>query len=366
MGTLIDKEGDIMEILTNFSFFTDPSSKWMLEIFLGLCSILAVHGIFSYYVKRASRKAEYSTLSWMQKIDGIILTPIKVVFLSLAAYYVLTILGDRFGLAGFAAAARPFISAILIACIGWTALRWKKEFVNSLRYDPRMVSAGLAHTLNKIVSMVIFILTSLVILQIFHVDIWPLLAFGGIGAAAVGFASKDVISNFCGGLMLSITRPFIIGDHIVLPSQNIEGPVEEIGWYQTILRDKEKRPVYLPNAIFSSVLVINNARMTHRRILEKIMVRFSDVARLKEILAQMRTIAKNSPVIDVSIEPLIHLNSFSESGAEVMIDIYVTTTELSQFHAGKENILFAFSDCIVKGGAKIAHHAVVLESEEGH
>lgn len=355
-----------MEIFSNFSFLADPSSKWMLEIFLGLCGILLIHWMLSYYIKKARRRAEYNSLSWMQKIDDIILTPVKVLFISLAAYYVLTILGDRFGMPNFAEAAKPFISSIVVACIGWIAQRWKKEFVNTLRYDPQIVSAGLTHTLSQIFSMVIFILTSLVILQIFNVDIWPLLAFGGIGAAAVGFASKEVISNFCGGLMLSITRPFIVGDHIVLPSQDVEGPVEEIGWYQTVLRDKDKRPVYLPNSIFSSVLVINNARMTHRRIFEKIKVRFSDVAKLKEILVRMRAFAKNMPVLDPKIEPLVYLNTFGDSAGEIMVDIYVTTTNWAQFLIIKENVLFAFSDYLEKGGVKIAHHAVVLESDKDH
>ena len=78
----------------------------------------------------------------------------------------------------------------------------------------------------------------------------PLLAFGSIGAASLGFAGKDVIANFCSGLMLHITRPFVIGDEIMLPEKNLEGNIEEIGWFKTSIRDKEKRAVYLPNNFF--------------------------------------------------------------------------------------------------------------------
>lgn len=346
------------------SIIMDPSSIWMLEIFLGLGAILIVHWLVSSFVKKAHIKARISGAGWMQKIDSIVLTPVKVLFLAIAGYYILTTIGQRFGMPRLAEASKPFISAIVIVCLAWIALRWKKEFIHTLQYHPKMVSSGLSHALGKILSMVICILAVLIILQVFELDIWPLLAFGGIGAAAVGFAAKDVISNFCGGLMLSITRPFLVGDQILLPSQDLEGPVEEIGWYLTVVRDKEKRPVYLPNAIFSNAIVINNSRMSHRRILEKINLRYADFAKLKTVIEKIKTFLKGHVSVDPSIDPLVFLHTFNDSSLGIYLDVYVVTTQLGEYLAVKEEVLFSIYDILESEGAKMPFPTFTVEGME--
>ena len=55
-----------------------------------------------------------------------------------------------------------------------------------------------------------------------------------------------MISNFFGGFMIYVTHSFGIGDWINLPDHNVEGYVEEIGWYTTRIRTFEKRPIYVP------------------------------------------------------------------------------------------------------------------------
>ena len=52
------------------------------------------------------------------------------------------------------------------------------------------------------------------------------LTFGGIGGIAIGFAAQDMLSNFFGGLMIYLDRPFKIGDWVRSPDREIEGVVE--------------------------------------------------------------------------------------------------------------------------------------------
>ncbi|MCX6989849.1 MAG: mechanosensitive ion channel [Chlamydiae bacterium] len=348
----------------NYSTLIDKSSIWMVEIFLGLGALLLLQWVVSVFIRKISRKEENKASSWTCKIDVIILTPFKVLCAALATYYIIHILAERFSLSNFAESTRPFISSIFVICITWMAIRWKKHVLHALQYHPKMVSSGLGHTLGKLLSMVIYILSILIILQVFQLDIWPLLAFGGIGAATVGFAAKDVISNFCGGLMLSITRPFLVGDQISLPSQNLEGPVvvEEIGWYLTVIRDKDKRPVYLPNAIFSNALVINSSRMSHRRILEHINIRHSDFSKLKTLTENCRVFLKAHPSVDPSYEPLVFLNTVNESALGIYLDAYVVATELPEYLAVKEEILVGIYQILDKEGVKMPVQTFAIES----
>lgn len=206
----------------------------------------------------------------------------------------------------------------------------------------------------KISSIVIIAIALMIILEVWGLNIAPLLAFGGIGAAAIGFAGKDVIANFCSGLMLNINRPFMVGDFISLPSQNTEGHIEEIGWYLTTLRDKEKRPVYLPNAIFSQAQVINASRMTHRRIEEKIMLRLEDFGRVPQIVSSLKEIVSGHPDIDTHLPVLVFVNGFGQGSIDLCLDIYTLQTRYEKYLAVKHEILISIYKELIDAGAEMA------------
>jgi len=61
-----------------------------------------------------------------------------------------------------------------------------------------------------------------------------------------------------------MTRPFFHGDSIVIPQNNIEGNVERIGWYQTLVRSNDRFSLYVPNAVFTRACVLNKSRINGR------------------------------------------------------------------------------------------------------
>ena len=104
----------------------------------------------------------------------------------------------------------------------------------------------------KLLRLSVAITAFLVIIQTLGYSVSGLLAFGGVGGLAVGFAAKDLLANFFfGGLMIHLDRPFTIGDWISSTDREIEGVVENIGWRLTIIRAFDKRPIYIPNSLFT-------------------------------------------------------------------------------------------------------------------
>lgn len=234
-----------------------------------------------------------------------------------------------------------FLSAVILASV-WLFLRWKKGYQANL-LDPekrgKRIDASFIDLVSKVLSVSAFILSLLLLFQLWGINILPLITFGGIGAAGIAFAGKDVVANFFGGLMLYITRPFMIGDLIVIPDRKIEGHVEEIGWYLTSLRDKDKRVAYLPNAIFSSVYVINSSRMTHRRIEEDIFVQHGAFDKIGVALEKMHKALLAYPDIDTHLPLLIVLHSFTQQHIKLYLDCYVTQTAYERYLQTKQEIL---------------------------
>ena len=156
-------------------------------------------------------------------------------------------------------------------------------------YIAKPLDETTVRAVGKLLRAAVIITGLLIAMQLFGYSISGLLAFGGIGGIAVGFAAKDLLANFFGGMMIYLDRPFSIGDWIRSPDKNIEGTVEKIGWRLTIIRTFDKRPLYVPNSVFASISVENPSRMSNRRIYETIGVRYEDVDKLPAIVEDVKT-----------------------------------------------------------------------------
>jgi MscS family membrane protein len=285
----------------------------------------------------------------------IVLPPLKIILIAVASYFLFSLASSYFSCDSFLSFVKTARDIAIVGSFAWMAYRWKSELFHSRSFLYTFTNQGTAHALSKLISALIVIITGLVILRLFHLDIVPLLAFGGIGAAAVGFAAKDVIGNFFGGAMLSMTRPFSSGETIFLPDRDIEGVVEEVGWYLTTIRDKDKRPVYLPNALFSNFLVINVSRMSHRRIRETLKVRYSDFSKVAELTEKIRDLLGESSEIDSQAPILVYLERLGDYSLEIYLDAYTIATEFGRYLAVKEKILERIGLLVQEMGMEIAH-----------
>ena len=90
----------------------------------------------------------------------------------------------------------------------------------------------------------------IVMLQSLGLNMSAVITIGGIGGAGVAFASKDVVANFFGGIVVMLNQPFKVGDSII--SGKIAGTVTSIGLYATYLQTDDGNTLYVPNSIFNN------------------------------------------------------------------------------------------------------------------
>ena len=130
----------------------------------------------------------------------------------------------------------------VLLCITWFLLGLVRGAEQEYTRDPAKIDKHTAEAISKLVRLAVIITSALVILQTLGFSISGVLAMGGIGGIAVGFAAKDLLANFFGGLIVYLDRPFAIGDWIRSPDRSLEGTVEKIGWRVTVIRDFQSRP----------------------------------------------------------------------------------------------------------------------------
>jgi MscS family membrane protein len=217
------------------------------------------------------------------------------------------------------------------------------------------------HALAKLIRLAIVISSVLVALPTIGIEITALLAFGGVGGIAIGFAAQDLLSNFFGGLMIYLDRPFAIGDWVRSPDREIEGTVEAIGWRLTVVRTFDKRPLYIPNAVFNTIVVENPSRMTNRRINEKIGIRYKDSDKMSAIVRDVKAMLEKHEDIDATQTLIVNFNGYGASSLDFFFYTFTKTTNWIRFHEVKEDVMLKIVDIVHKNGADFAFPTTTLD-----
>ena len=202
------------------------------------------------------------------------------------------------------------------------------------RLDPTTL-----HALAKLTRLSVVISAVLVALPTLGIEITALLAFGGVGGIAVGFAAQDLLSNFFGGLMIYLDRPFAIGDWIRSPDREIEGTVESIGWRLTVVRTFDRRPLYVPNSVFAKLALENPSRMTNRRIYETIGIRYKDAAKMDQIVQDVHAMLRAHEEIDQDQTLIVNFNGYGKSSLDFFVYTFTKTTNWVKFHEIKQDVM---------------------------
>jgi MscS family membrane protein len=182
----------------------------------------------------------------------------------------------------------------------------------------------------------------------------------------VGFAARDLLANFLGGLSIFLDRPFAVGDWIRSPDREIEGTVEDVGWRVTRIRTFDQRPLYVPNSVFSTVALENPSRMRNRRIYETIGIRYTDAALMATIVAEVETMLREHEAIDASRTLIVNFVAFGASSLDFFVYTFTKTTDWVTYHGVKQEILLNILEIIDRHGAEIAFptRTVLLDQAE--
>ena len=346
-------EKDVIQFIRDWT----GANTWIMQVFVVVFFALLFDFIQRKLLKRLHSKLVRTKNPWD---DALLLSATRPLSL------LIWIIGITFA-ADIAAtqADAPIFKSIepiryvgVIVALAWFLVRLTSNVQHSL--IERGMNSGepydrtTADAVGKLVRISILITAALVILQTLGFSVSGVLAFGGIGGIAIGFAAKDLLANFFGGLMIYLDRPFNVGDWIRSPDRDIEGTVEHIGWRLTTIRSFAKRPIYVPNSMFASIAVENPSRMSNRRIKETIGIRYDDAEKMAGIVKAVKTMLKAHPEIDDTQTLIVNFDSFAPSSLDFFIYTFTHTTNWVKYHEIKQDVLLKIEQIIRGAGAEIA------------
>lgn len=348
---------DIEKYWNDFSAWVSVDGDWIFQVFIVILGALLLNFVVRIVLHRVHTKMLATSNPWDDALTDALTAPVTLLIWILGIAFATRIIYHHTQAVIFSAI-DPIRDVGVIIAVTWFLLRFARRvetgIINRATEQNKDFDITTVDAIAKLVRIAIFITSVLVILQTLGFSISGVLAFGGIGGIAIGFAAKDLLANFFGGLMVYMDRPFVVGDWIRSPEKDIEGTVEVIGWRLTCIRTFDKRPLYVPNSTFTSIAVENPSRMTNRRIYETIGIRYDDANKMSGIIADVKSMLQNHDDIDQNQTMIVNFNKFASSSLDFFVYTFTKTVNWIEYHQVKQDVLLRIINIIEDHGAECA------------
>ena len=217
--------------------------------------------------------------------------------------------------------------------------------------------------LSRIYTILILVIGAGAVMITFGVPATALAALGGGAGVGLAFGTQNISQNFFSGFMLFFNRPFREGDWI--STNGMEGTVENIGWYHTRLRTFERRPMYIPNAVFATNSIVNPGQMYNRRILANIGLRYEDISIIDTITKEIRSLLQNHPQIDQQQIILVHFNAWENSSLNLQVYCFTKTTMWQEYLDIQQDVFLQIAEIVKNNNADFAFDCTTLYPAPG-
>jgi len=343
--------------------------RTVILVFAAVLGALLVGGFLRLALERVARRLHPVRHAWGHGLLAGAALPAQmlvwVLGIALAGQILLRESGGEFAKDSLLAhGLAPIRDVGVILAVMWLLLRAVNRIQDNLllraREHGRELDPTAADAIGKLTKASVVITAILMMMQALGFSIAGLLAFGGMGGIAVGFAAQSLVANLLGGLTIFASRPFKVGEYIIIPGTDLMGGVEHIGWRATRLIGFDCKPFYVPNAMFNTQPVINHTRMTSRRIMEDIHVRYADIDAVPAIVADVRDMLGRHP----GVKHDFFAFNFSSCGTfSLKLSLYAFTvgTDYNDYMDTQEDVLLKIADIIRRHGARMTGPASTVE-----
>ena len=187
--------------------------------------------------------------------------------------------------------------------------------------EHRNADVGVIQFLCSVIKYCLYFILFMVILNLFGVATTSAVAVLGSCGVAVGLALQGSLSNFAGGVLILLLKPFVVGDYIIEGSN--EGTVYEISIFYTKLKTADNKVIVIPNGNLSNSSLTNMSHMDRRRVDVVIGIAYeADIRTAKEVLYE---VAVKDPARIKEEEPLVIVDNLGASSVDIGVRIWVPT-----------------------------------------
>jgi len=237
------------------------------------------------------------------------------------------------------------ISATILFFIGWWAINLIKKLIVRV-----MVKREMEPTLTKFLADILIwtlkILLFVTVISRLGVENSSFVAIIGAAGLAIGLSLQGSLSNFAGGVLIIMFKPFKLGDYI--EAQGVAGTVKQIQIFVTQLATVDNQFIFIPNGVLSNGTITNFTFATTRRADLTIGISYSsNIKKAKEIILE---IMNNHPLVLKDPVPIVLVKDLAESSINLAVRPWA---ELPNFFDMRSEILEAIKNAFDSEGIEI-------------
>jgi len=279
--------------------------------------------------------------------------PVKAIFIVVGVFFAF----DYLKLEGTAALlASNTVQSLIAFTIFWALRNCIKPLSLLLSELEKLLTGEMIEWMVAGARWGVVLIGAATILQIWGIQVAPIIAGLGLFGVAVALGAQDLFKNLIGGLSILIEQRFQRGDWILVDGV-VEGTVEGIGFRSTTVRRFDKAPVHVPNQKLSDAAVTNFSAMTHRRIYWKIGLEYrSTLGQLREVRDGIESYLMESDEFEKppQVPLFVRVDSFNNSSIDIMIYCFTKTTNWGEWLEIKERFAYSIKDIVEKAGTGFA------------
>ena len=325
---------------------------------------LIIRGIFARTVVRAITRAAAGTETNLDDaLVKAIATPLKIVPVIIGFYIALQVVNIN---EETELIANKAVQSVIALAVFWTLSRAVNAFEFLFTGLRDSLSPAIVDWMLKALQIILVIVGFAAVAEIWGIAIGPIIAGLGIFGIAVGLGAQDLFKNLISGILILTEKRFVPGEWIAADGV-AEGTVVKINFRSTLIRQFDRAPVYVPNALLSDNPVKNFSRMTHRRIKWVIGVEYrTTVDQLKYIRDEIEAFIWNDDRFAKPPEAamFIRVDSFNASSIDFMIYTFTHTKNWGEWLAIKEELAVACMEIIERAGTSFAFPSRTLYMQQ--
>ncbi len=214
------------------------------------------------------------------------------------------------------------IKALLIFIVGRLVISLLNKLVRKI-LSKRNIDPSVKTFVGSLVNVLLIVLLAVSIVATLGIETTSFAALLASAGVAVGMALSGNLSNFAGGLIILLFKPFKVGDYI--EAQGEGGTVREIQIFHTILTTPDNKVVYIPNGALSGGAVTNYSRKPVRRVEWTFGVDYGeDYKKVKGVIESI--LARDSRILQEPA-PMIALHALADSSVNVIVRVWVASAD---------------------------------------
>ena len=241
--------------------------------------------------------------------------------------------------------AEKIISVLIALVCLWIGIRLSKWIMKLIgnSFKKSKIDPTVSSFLLSIIHILLYVLVFITAVSIMGIQVTSFVTLLGTAGVTIGLALQGSLSNFAGGVLILLLKPFVIGDYIREDTHNNEGTVISIDIFYTRLRTFDGKVVVIPNGTLSNTSLTNLTKQEKRRLDLTIPVEYSvDVRKVKTI---MENVVTHEPLVLQNEPKDFVLDDFADSSMTMIVHVWVKTDDYWQAKWNvMENMKYAFDE----------------------